>query len=254
MRHVLCVGLLALAGCMSSPRAEVSEPSTSPVSRPTVEATTSETSSPVWVPDMVGSRLREVRRTLEQQGLEIDVRDRPMCPPGVVVRQEPVAGTKVDPAATVLLVVSDSTTLSCAVSQAPESALALRDWAAGQGPVPSLADEVHVMQGNRVALTLSAAEAEDPARWTMPAGYAERIALNVITDLLSKGPPLRESALPPFGCLDHGALADGLVRRLWQSWSLVTPEGDSCMQLAAVQVWVDDEGRITDVNLLMGSP
>ena len=88
----------------------------------------------------------------------------------------------------------------------------------------------------------------------MPAGYAERIALNVITDLLSKGPPLRESALPPFGCLDHGALADGLVHRLWQSWSLVTPMGDSCMQLAAVQVWVDDEGRITDVNLLMGSP
>lgn len=254
MRHLVCVGLLVLAGCANPPRAHVPEPSTSPVTTPTGEVTTSGTSSEVWVPDMVGSRLRQVRRTLEQQGLEIDVRLRSMCPPGVVVRQEPVAGTKVDPAATVVLVVSESDTLSCAVPQASGSALALRDWATGQGPVPSFAPEVHVMQGNRVALTLSAAEAEDPGSWTMPAGYAERIELNAITDLLSKGPRLRESALPPFGCLDHGALADGLVRRLWQSWSLVTQRGDSCMELAAVQVWADDEGRITDVNLLMGSP
>lgn len=159
-----------------------------------------------------------------------------------------------EPGSTVTLVVSDSVTLDCASPRAIESALALRDWARGDGPPPAFADEVRVRQGNAVALTLTAADADDPANWTTPPGYAERIELNVLTDVLSKKGRLRESVVPPFGCLAHGPLGDDLVRRLWQSWSLVTPQGDSCMQLAAVQVWVDDERRITDVNLLMGSP
>lgn len=39
-----------------------------------------------------------------------------------------------------------------------------------------------------------------------------------------------------------------------QSFALVDDKGTACMQFGALQGWVDDEGRITAVNLLLGSP
>lgn len=74
-----------------------------------------------------------------------------------------------------------------------------------------------------------------------------------LLEALAEG-AMREANVPPFSCLNRGpALPTDLVRRLPWSWSLVTRSAQACMQVAAVQVWADGRGGITDVNILLGS-
>ena len=66
---------------------------------------------------------------------------------------------------------------------------------------------------------------------------------------------MRVTRVPPFWCPRRGrALPTDLLRRLPWSWTLVTRTRRSCIEVTAVQVWADAGGRITDVNILMGSP
>ena len=92
-----------------------------------------------------------------------------------------------------------------------------------------------------------------PDEWTLDVAHAERTEVGVL-DLLSAG-PMADRDVPPFFCpVKDVALPRDLVRRLPSSWSLVTRRSRACLEESAVQVWTDGAGRITDVNVLMGSP
>ena len=61
--------------------------------------------------------------------------------------------------------------------------------------------------------------------------------------------------VPPWSCPVEGvALPPDLVRRLPWSGTLVSSRPRACLDVAAVQVWTDGERRITDVDVLLGSP
>ena len=56
-------------------------------------------------------------------------------------------------------------------------------------------------------------------------------------------------------CLERSApLASDLVDRLRWSSALLPASADACLQVAAVQVWVDDDDRIAAVDFLSGAP
>lgn len=274
MKHALVTATaLLLAGCSASPS---QEPGQEPSQEPSqVQAGTPATSSaseshaspaepaqtsdgrPIRLGVLVGSRVRQVRTALEEQGLALDVRRRVTCAAGVVLEQRPAPGVEVERGTTVRVVVGQApAAATCIVPPGASAVRALRAWALGDGPVPSYADQVRLLVANVPARTLSAAQAAEPGSWTLDVAYAERSDVRILQALAT---PVRETDVPPHFCLAKAtALPDDLVRRLPSSWTLVTRQGEgrvlSCMEVAAVQVWADDAGRITDVNVLMGSP
>ena len=209
---------------------------------------------PVRLGVLVGSRLREVRSALDDEGVAVEVRRRVLCAPGVVLRQHPAPGTRVDRGAIVRLLVAQApAAATCAVPSAARAVLGLRAWALGDEPPPAFADRVRILVADRPFRTLSAEAASRPGGVDARHGYAERSEVDVLGVL--SGTPTREAHVPPYACLARGrSLPADLVRRLPGSWSLATRGARACLELAAVQVWADGEGRITDVNVLMGSP
>ena len=197
-----------------------------------------------------------MRTALAEQGLAVEVRRRAFCAPGVVLEQRPAPGAKLDRGATVHLVVARApAAATCIVPPGMAAVRALRAWALGEEQAPPFADRVRLLVANRPAGTLSDVEAADPSRWNLPIAYAERTDVRILETLA--GSPMRATRVPPYFCLGRGpVLPADLVRRLPWSWTLVTraTEVTACMDVAAVQVWAGSDGRITDVNLLMGSP
>lgn len=263
VRNAIALAVLALlAGCSSAP----ADPSPTPTSSsPDVDPATP-TESPALVGEgvadgdsvvlgvLVGARLTDVRRVLAPEGVRLDVRSRSRCGPGVVLSQRPAPGARVRPGGTIRVVVSRAPlAATCALPSAAAAARGLEAWARGKEPLPGLAEQVRLLVANRPVRTLTAAQATDPDAWTLDVAYADRDGVR-IRDLLSSG-PMAERDVPPFFCpVKDVALPRDLVRRLPSSWSLVTRRPQACLDEAAVQVWTDGAGRITDVNVLMGSP
>jgi hypothetical protein len=259
VRNAIAVAALALlAGCSRAPGADPpptptsssSDVEPSPTESPTVVAD----GDPVVVGVLVGARLSDVRRALAPEGVRLDVRFRSRCGPGVVLSQRPAPGARVRPGGTIRVVVSRAPlAATCALPSAARAARRLEGWARGKEPLPELADQVRFLVANRPVRTVAAAQAADRDEWTLDVAYAERTDLRIL-DLLSTG-PMADRDVPPFSCLVKDvALPRDLVRRLPSSWSLVTRRPRACLEEAAVQVWTDGAGRITDVNVLMGSP
>lgn len=253
MKTLVAVVALLLAGCSATSSAAPSEPTTG---APTAEATVADDfpGRRHQVGVLVGSSLRDVRRSLRGEGLKIDVRRRARCAPGVVLAQRPAPGTKVERGATLHLVVAQAPpTATCIVPPGAAAVRALRVWALGDGPPPAFADPVLLLVANVPVRTLSADEAADPTRWDLPVAYAERSDVRILEALAEA--PMRETRVPPSFCLQRGqALPTDLLRRLPWSWTLVTRSPRACLEEAAVQVWAVAGGRITDVNILLGSP
>lgn len=265
VKHFLAAAFLLLAGCGGTPSADpgglTASRSTGPTTEPTAEATVvvdDDYGRPASVGVLVGSRWRDVRAALREQGLRAEVRRRARCVPGVVLAQRPAPGTELERGSTVHLVVARApAAATCIVPPGMAAAGALRAWAVGDGQAPAFADRVRLLVANRPVRSLSDAEAAQPGRWNLPIAYAERIDVRILETLA--GSPMRATRVPPYSCLGRGpVLPADLVRRLPWSWTLVTREGRSrvlsCMEVAAVQVWASSDGRITDVNILMGSP
>jgi hypothetical protein len=208
--------------------------------------------APVGV--LVGARLGDVRRALAGQDVRVRVRKRASCRPGVVLAQRPTPGTQVDRGATLHLVVARApVAATCAFPDAARAVRRLEAWARGDEAAPELAPAVRLLVANRPVRTLIAAQTTDPDEWTIDVAYAERTEVGVL-DLLSSG-PMADRDVPPFFCpVKDVALPRDLVRRLPSSWSLVTRRPRACLEETAVQVWTDAVGRITDVNVLLGSP
>lgn len=205
---------------------------------------------------LVGSRWRDVRITLREQGLRAEVRRRARGTPGVVLAQRPVPGTKLERGSVVHLVVARApAAATCSVPPGMAAARALQAWALGEEQAPAFSHRVRLLVANRPAGTLSEVEASEPGRWNLPIAYAERTDVRILETLARS--PMRATRVPPYFCLGRGpVLPADLLRELPRSWTLVTRDSEvtACMDVAAVQVWADGEGRITDGNLLMGSP
>lgn len=265
VKYVVAAVVLLLAGCSGGPTTDPdpSTPSSAPArdssAQPTAEVTIEDgVGRPTPVGVLVGSRLDEVRAALAEQGLAVEVRRRAMCATGVVLEQRPSPGTKLERGATVHLVVAQQpAAATCIVPPGAAAVLDLRAWALGDRSAPKFADQVRLLVANRPVRFLTGVQAVDPAEWNLPIAYAERSDVRILETLAASA--MRGTRVPPYFCLGRGPILPAdLLRRLPWSWTLVTREGRSrvlsCMEIAAVQVWADGEGRITDVNLLMGSP
>jgi hypothetical protein len=261
VKHLAAIALMLLAGCSTPDESDrdvdpgVGATAATPAAPQ--DGTTGgadERRTPARVGVLVGARLREVREALTGQGLRLEVTSRVRCGAGVVLAQDPAPGTEVDRGATIGLVVARApTTATCTFPYAATALRRLEAWAREDEPAPELADRVRFLVASRPVRTLTAARAGDPAAWTLDVAYAERPDVRIL-DLLSSG-PMADRDVPPFSCpVKSVALPADLVRRLPSSWSLVTRRPRACMEEAAVQVWTDGAGRITDVNVLLGSP
>ena len=127
-------------------------------------------------------------------------------------------------------------------------------FARGQSEIPPVADDVRLYLGNEYEKTISAADARDPGSWKVCALYAERSCpFSALATLRNfEAEPAVEDLLPR-GCLTWGTepVTDSGGT---QVVVLSVPEPPMCAENFAVQIWSDDDGHITAVNLLLGSP
>jgi serine/threonine-protein kinase len=96
----------------------------------TVRLTVSRGAQPVKVPDVVGKNIDEARGQLQSAGLKVNTKDDTQSTkdPGTVTGQDPKAGTKVKPGATVTLTVAKAIEVPDVVDMPEDQATkALRD-------------------------------------------------------------------------------------------------------------------------------
>lgn len=258
--------MLALLGCLVAVGCSAASSDTEPRASATPTETTAPAPSraldrdvdgrPVPLPVLVGSPLEDVRRWLADQGLLVAVQYRPLCAPGVVLDQYPRAGAELPVRSTVRLVATvDPPAATCIRPPAPVLARDLERWARGAGPAPAFADRIRLWVANQPKSVLTRAQAVRKSSWTIDEPYAERRDVRILESLAAS--PMEGVRVPPFWCVGRGTAPEpNLLRRLPWSWTLLTRQPDvrACMDVVAVQVWVDAARRITDVNILMGSP
>lgn len=259
---VLLACSFALAGCSGG---GTGTPDREPATRtpqteggsPAADPQPSGQGRPVLLPDLTAVEFRAARERLETDGVSVRANVLPDCHllKGVIVAQQPPAGTKVRPGGTVTLTFGRRPPgTDCPPRLARLATRAFLDWATGDAGAPAFAPRVRMLQGNRQVAVLPAARASSREEWRLPAGYAELTALNLL-DWMDDQVLLQPSRGLSPNCLERAVvLAPELVDRLWWSSALHTASADACMQMAAVQVWVDDATRITAVDFLIGSP
>jgi hypothetical protein len=257
MKVTLAAVLLLLAGCSAATPDEAPPRPSASIETPAADDAPTAKGPAIRVPYLVGSALRDIRRALAHDGIRIAVRHRARCVPGVVLAQDPPAGGEMHSGDTIEVVVA--TYPPAATCVLPTGRPAVRDlhrWAAGEAGPPRFADRVRVLVGNVPTRTLTGTEAADPRRWVLDVPYAEVDKVRILATLIAA--PMRGTRVPPFSCMNRApSLPPDLVDQLPRSWTLTTRKTSrtfACMQLAAVQVWAGSDGRITDVNVLMGSP
>ena len=263
---VVLVVCLALVGCSEGDvtgapeRTSVTHVSPRSQPAPGTPTTGSEPSNrgrPVLIPDLTAVEFRSARERFETDGVSVRADVVPDCHllKGVIVAQQPPAGTELRPGEVLTLTFGRRPPgTSCPPRLARLATRSFLDWATGDAGAPAFAPRVRLLQGNRQVAVLPVARASSREEWRLPAGYAELVALNLL-DWMDDQVLLQPSRGLSVNCLEHAVvLAPDLVDRLWWSSSLHTASADACMQMAAVQVWVDDAARITAVNFLIGSP
>lgn len=256
---LVVVACLALPGCSAAN--DGPEPAPTQTSAAADPAATSSTPGVrrrvVTVPDLTAVEFRSAREWLEGDGLEVraDVVGDCRLLKGVVVAQQPPAGSRVRWGDEVTLTFGRRPAgTACRPLPAPPLRRAFLAWAKGSGAVPDFAPHVRLLQGNHEVRTLTADEARERGAWRLPAGYAELGPLDLL-DWMDDQVLLQPSRGLSAYCLQRVTpLPPGLVERLRWSSVLMPASADACLQMAAVQVWVDDESRISAVGFLSGSP
>lgn len=256
------VTCLALLGCSDDGGAErlpaPSAPSAPSAPEPSVTATSpAKRGRPVMVPDLTAVEFRSAREWLMGDGLTVRpdvVRDCRLLQ-GIVVAQAPRPGTRLSRGSEVTLTFGRRPAAAdCVRPPAPPLRRAFLAWATGRGAAPDFAPHVRLLQGNHQVARLTAARARDRDAWWLPAGYAELAELNLL-DWMDDQVLLQPSRGLSAYCLQRVTpLPPDLVERLRWSAALLTASADACLQVAAVQVWVDDHARISAVGFLSGSP
>lgn len=255
------VAALLLTGCTSASDETASEgPSVSPTAPASPDSPTSSATTPKpqrrWVLDAVGVHVRTVREWSAEEGVEVAeevVRDCRLLR-GVVIAQDPAPRTRIAVGDTIAVTVGRAPVdEDCAPPPARPAARAFYSWSLGERGAPAFAPRVRVLQGNEEVRVLDAAAAAQRDSWLLPP-YAERVETNLL-DWMADEPLLQHStSLSPYCLVRLQALPDDLVDRLWWSGVLNTTSADACMDMGAVQVWVDGRGRIDAVNHLNGAP
>jgi hypothetical protein len=124
-------------------------------------------------------------------------------------------------------------------------------FARGEIDDPGFADEVRLFRDNVRVATLSGGETLRRAEWggCLPYDYCSMPLLDAIADLLPTRPAVTDFV--PTGCLYP---AETAPTDLEGSAYVVLgiPEPRTCADDVAVQIWYDDAGLVTGVNLLMG--
>lgn len=131
---------------------------------------------------------------------------------------------------------------------------------ASDGPAPTFAGEVRLLLGNVPVATLTAAEAEQPAAWSLPCtSYAGRSCpIEVLTHVTAT-----RSAL--YGTVSREATACHAVagplpadltteESLARSVSFGVAEPEQCRDNWEAQMWLDESGAIQALNLILGRP
>lgn len=135
---------------------------------------------------------------------------------------------------------------------------AFLDFASG-GPAPNFADQVRLLLGNVPVATVAAADAAQPATWSLPCtDYAERSCpIDALAHVIKQG-TATHSTMPHEGTACHtvaGELPPDLTtgQSLAHSVSFGVAEPAQCMDNWEVQLWLDDSAAIRAVNLILGS-
>ncbi|MDR7253433.1 hypothetical protein J2X46_002418 [Nocardioides sp. BE266] len=255
------VTCLAVLGCSTNPGRDPVGSGTAATAAAPPSATTSRSDDargrPVTIPDLTAVEFRSAREFLEGDGLTVraDVVHDCRLSKGLVVAQQPAPGTRLARGGEVVLTFGRTpSAASCVPRPAPPLARAFLAWAKGEGGPPAFAPHVRLLQGGRQVARLTAAEAGDRGAWRLPAGYAELAAINLL-DWMDAEVLLQPSRGLSAYCLVRAApIPPDLVDRLWWSSALLSASADACLQMGAVQVWVDDRDRISAVGFLIGSP
>jgi len=216
------------------------------------------------IPDVVGLSLTEARDRVTAAGYPARVEEQETCHPRRgVVEQAPTQRAleedgEDDPGwygPVTLVVEVPHTTRDCANLDAAASAF-LR-FARG-GPPPAWGPEVQQLLGYTPWDTVTAARADDPATWSFCSGVAPEdcevsplvvaggggaVETGEFSDV-TRWPDGQSCEL-----IDRGGLPRGLP--LNKQIVLYPAELTSCDDDWSVWLWIDDAGRITDLNLLV---
>lgn len=221
------------------------------------ERPASDASSAALIPDVVGMSLAEARAAVTGAGFTAQVEELETCDPRPgVVDQAPSAqdvedDTADDPTAggPVRLVVEvPHTTRDCAGLDA--AAAAFLEFARG-GPPPRWAPEVQQVLGYALRDQITAAEADDPDAWAFCSGVAPEECVLSPLAVASEGEVRTGESRVAYECelIDEGGLPPGLSSE--DQIVLFPADPASCEEDWAVGLWIDGEGRIAAVNLLV---
>jgi PASTA domain len=135
---------------------------------------------------------------------------------------------------------------------------AFLEFASG-GPAPTFADQFQLLLGNVPVATVAAANAKQPATWSLPCtAYAERSCpIDALTYVTKQGAAIHgTTARERSACHTvSGELPPDLTteQSLANSVSFGIAEPAQCADNWEVQLWLDHSGAIRTVNLILGS-
>lgn len=221
---------------------------------------------PLVPADVVGNTVAFATARLTAQGVKVEPVARADCQPiGVITAQQPYPSQNVKPGTTVHVAytsetgpcIKNSLEIQTPARSAAESFIAF----ARGGPLPPLADTVDVYAGNVLRSQLSAAEAADRASWTTACpAIRDSLCQASVIDRIQSGPGpavtqpfVREN--DPCHFVDDNLPAELTTPdALSRSASFGLGEPRTCADNWEAQIWIDDEGRIHAVNLILGNP
>jgi hypothetical protein len=130
-------------------------------------------------------------------------------------------------------------------------------YARGETDELPVDNPVRLYLGNEYQKTINAADIADRTSWNICAIYAERGCpppMSAVTELReAAGEPTVEDSLQPGFCLTR--LAEPPTDTGGSQFVVLGASGiSSCIDNFAVQIWSNDVGQITAVNLLLGAP
>jgi hypothetical protein len=216
------------------------------------------------IPDVVGLPLTEARDRVTAAGYPARVEEHETCQPRRgVVEQAPTQSAVEQDAGddpgwygpVTLVVEVPHTVRDCAALDA--AARGFVRFAQG-GPPPAWAPEVQQLLGYTPWATVAAAAADDPATWSLCSGSAPQdceVSPLVVAGRAGEvgtGEFADVTRLPDgqtCELIDRGGLPSGLS--VDRQVVMYPASPTSCDDDWAVWLWVDDDGRITTVNLLV---
>ena len=242
-------------------------PGSTPFPRPERTVLPTPTPPPVGLahaPHLVGLPEATGVRLLDNRGLVGDVIHRfvPCNPGGVVVGQDPSAGTRMARGEVVTIVVTDrsSEELTCpegiALDRERAVADALFDFSRGAStaPPPVAAPVRLALFDAEPAGDLTGRAAGDPDLWTTRTFGGSGDPVPLLEALAGSDGAYRVDAGPHRDCT--GAVRAPANAFAWLRQVSITPtlEHESCLGWWAVDLFLDDAGRIRGVNLDLGEP